>query len=70
LVVVSVQEDLDDARRGLEGTEAAWLHDRYGGLLKHYRVVTIPGLLIVAADGEVLARLAPTVEALRGWKGE
>ncbi len=69
-VVVSVQEELDEARRGLEGTNVAWLHDRYGSLLKHHRVVTIPVVVIVARDGEVLARLDPTAEALRGWTGK
>jgi len=70
LVVVSVQEELDEAREDLDGIKVAWLHDRYGGLLKHHRVVTIPVLVIVARNGEVLARLDPTADALRGWTGK
>lgn len=70
LVVVSVQEEQDEARQGLEGTNVAWLHDRYGALLKHYRVVTIPALVIVGRDGEVIARLDPSAQALRAWKGK
>ncbi len=69
LVVVSVQEEVEEARRALDGTNVAWLHDRYGGLLKHYRVVKIPALVVVAGDGGVMTRLEPTAEALRGWEG-
>jgi len=70
LVVVSVQEKQDDALKGLEGTNVSWLHDRYGSLLKHHRVVRIPALVIIASDGDVLARLDPTAQSLRGWTGK
>lgn len=70
LVVVSVQEEQDEARQGLDGTNVAWLHDRYGSLLKHHRVVTIPMLVIIGRDGEVMARLDPTAQAVRAWKGK
>lgn len=67
LVVVSVQEGIDEARRALEDTGVEWKHDRYGSLLKHYRVVRIPAMLVVSADREVVARLEPSEKALRAW---
>jgi len=70
LVLVSVQEPIDDARRALEGTEVEWLHDRYGGLLKRYRVVSIPALVVLEEGERVSAQIEPTVEALQHWKGE
>lgn len=70
LVLVSVQEDLGAAHRALSDISVDWLHDRYGGVLKHHRVVKIPALVIVGADGETAARLEPTAEALRAWPGK
>jgi thiol-disulfide isomerase/thioredoxin len=70
IVVVSVQETLEDARRGLDGVDQEWLHDRYGGLLKQYRVVSIPAMLILSDGDRVSARLKPTVDDLRLWKDE
>ncbi|MFV2073301.1 MAG: TlpA family protein disulfide reductase [Thermoanaerobaculales bacterium] len=67
LFVVDVQEPLVDAKTALDSQEVAWLHDRHGALLKQYRVIRLPSLVVVTADGEVLARLAPTAEALRSW---
>ena len=64
-LVVVVQEPLDDARGPLGGVRADWLLDRYGRLLKHYRVVSIPRLLIIEADGRVRASLEPEPTALR-----
>jgi len=65
--VMDVQESLADAKSALESKEVAWLHDRHGALLKQYRVIRLPSLVVVAADGEVLARLEPTADALRSW---
>ena len=67
LVVLDVQETLEDGRTALAEREVAWLHDRHGALLKQYRVIRIPSLLLVSSDGEPLARLDPTAGAVRGW---
>lgn len=64
--VVDVQESLDEARRALAGVES-WVHDRHGELLKSYRVIRVPSLVIVAKDGSVLGRLEASAEALRSW---
>ena len=69
LVVLDVQETLEDGRAALDGREIGWLHDRHGGLLKKYRVIDVPSLLLVAADGEPLAKIDATPEAVRGWSG-
>lgn len=68
LVVLDVQESLEDGRAALGGREIGWLHDRHGALLKKYRVIEVPSLLLVAADGEQLAKLEATPEAVRGWR--
>jgi hypothetical protein len=67
LVVLVVQETLDEGRAALGHREVGWLHDRHGALLKRYRVIEVPSLLLVAADGDALDRLEATPEALRGW---
>lgn len=67
LVIVDVQEPLQDARRAL-GEGEGWLHDRHGALLKLYRVIELPRLVIVAADGTLQARLDPTADAVTSWK--
>jgi hypothetical protein len=69
LVVLDVQETLEDGRAALDGREIGWLHDRHGALLKRYRIIKVPSLLLVAADGETLAKLDATPEAVRGWSG-
>jgi len=69
LVVVGVQESLEDGRASLSGEGLVWIHDRHGALLKQYRVIQVPSLVVVSANGEALARLAPTAEALQGWEG-
>jgi hypothetical protein len=69
LVVLDVQETLEDGRAALGDREVGWLHDRHGALLKKYRVIEVPSLLLVAADGEPLASLGATPEAVRGWNG-
>lgn len=67
LVVLDVQETLEDGRSALGGREVGWLHDRHGALLKMYRVIEVPSLLLVAADGKELAKLDATPEAVRLW---
>jgi len=69
LVVLDVQESLEDGRAALGGREVGWLHDRHGALLKMFRVIEVPSLLLVAADGRQLAKLDPTPDAVRGWSG-
>ena len=70
MILVSVQESPDEARSSLETAGVPWLNDRYGGLLKRFRVVKIPTLVIVEKDGRVVARLDATANALRVWKSE
>ncbi len=69
LVVVAVQEPLEDAEDGLAGLDLVWLHDRYGELLKEYRVVTVPRLVIVDRDGRKQRTLPPDPAALRRGGG-
>lgn len=69
LVVLDVQETLEDGRAALDGREIGWLHDRHGALLKRYRVIEVPSLLLVGEDGEPLTKLDATPEAVRGWSG-
>jgi len=68
-VVVDVQEELADARAALGPRGVAWIHDRHGALLKQYRVIKVPLIVVVSAEGEALARLDPTVAAVAGWRG-
>lgn len=70
IILVSVQESPEEARSSLETAGVPWLNDRYGGLLKRFRVVKIPSLVIVEKDGRVVARLDATANALRVWKSE
>ena len=67
LVVLDVQESLEDGRSALGGREVGWLHDRHGALLKKYRVIEVPSLLLVTAEGEQLAKLDATPDAVRVW---
>lgn len=67
LVVLDVQESLEDGRAALGSREVGWLHDRHGALLKRYRVIEVPSLLLVDADGKPLAKLDATLEAVSGW---
>jgi hypothetical protein len=66
LLIVDVQESLPDARYALSNSGIPWVHDRYGRLLRRYRVLRIPRLLVIAKDGGVTARLEPRAEALEG----
>ncbi len=64
LLIVDVQESLPDARYALADSGIPWVHDRYGRLLRRYRVLRIPRLLVIAKNGGVTARLEPTADAL------
>jgi hypothetical protein len=68
LVLVSVQEDVGEARSALAGVEFTWLHDRYGDLLKMYRVVAIPKAVLIDAEGAVIDRIDADPMALRSWR--
>jgi AhpC/TSA family len=65
LVVVAVQEELEAARRELSGAGVPWLHDRHGAILKQYRLIQLPILLVVDQGGRELARMAPSAESLQ-----
>jgi hypothetical protein len=67
LVVLDVQETLDEGRSALYGAEFGWLHDRHGALLKQYRVIEVPSLLLVAADGRALGKIEASPEAIQRW---
>ena len=67
-VVVVVQESLADGRAALGARDVPWIHDRHGALLKQHRVIRVPSILVVSAEGEALARLDPTAEAVAGWR--
>lgn len=69
LILLDVQETLEDGRKALVNHHEGWLHDRHGMLLKQYRVISVPALLLVAADGQVLAKINATPEAVRAWGG-
>jgi hypothetical protein len=68
-VVVALQEPIETSRAALETRDLPWLHDRHGALLKTLRVYAIPTIVVVAADGTVLARLEPSARALEAWPG-
>ena len=65
--LLDVQETLEQGRAALDQSELTWLHDRHGALLKQYRVIRVPSVLIVAADGSGLGAIDASVEALAGW---
>jgi hypothetical protein len=68
LVLLDVQETLEEGRAALASSDFGWLHDRHGALLKQYRVIEVPSLLLVSADGSALAKLHATPDAVRGWR--
>jgi hypothetical protein len=69
LILVVVQEPLGEAKESLEGVEVRWFHDRYGHVLKANRVVSIPRILVISADGTVVEQLEAKPEAVRAWGG-
>jgi hypothetical protein len=68
LVVLDVQETLEEGRAALGAYDIGWIHDRHGALLKQYRVIEVPSLLLVAADGSQLAKIGASSDALRSWR--
>lgn len=67
LTVVDVQEARGDAQTKLSTAAPGWLHDRHGSILKRYRVIRIPSVLILDTAGEAAARLEATPAAIAGW---
>lgn len=65
-VLLDVQESLEDARKALAGTDLSWIHDRHGALLKRYRVIEVPSVLVVSADGAVRGRHEATPAGITG----
>jgi len=70
LVVVVLQEPIEEAKESLEGVDITWFHDRYGHLLKDYRVVSIPRILVIDEEGRVVERLDATTASVRSRGGE
>ncbi len=66
-VIVDVQEEFEEAGHALAGRGMEWLHDRHGEILKQYRLIEVPILVIVDAEGRLEARLAPEPAALAAW---
>ena len=64
-VLLDVQESLSDGRKALAGSGINWIHDRHGGFLKLYKVITVPSVIVISADGQVLQRLKTTPESLK-----
>jgi hypothetical protein len=64
LVVLDVQESLEDGRAALGPRKVSWIHDRHGALLKQYRVITVPSIVLVSTDNQPFARLEPTAAAV------
>jgi hypothetical protein len=67
LTVVDVQEPRGDAHAALSAAAAGWLHDRHGSILKRYRVIRVPSLVILDKAGDAVARLEATPAAIAGW---
>jgi len=65
LVLLAVQEPFEDSRVALGSVDVEWIHDRHGVLLKRYRVLRVPSVLVVGADGELVASLDVDPEQLR-----
>jgi hypothetical protein len=66
-LVVDVQEGFEDASRALRGRGFRWYHDRHGGILKAYRLIEVPILMIVDGSGRLQSTMAPDPEALTAW---
>ncbi len=68
LAVVGVHEPLKDTRSAMEGRGVTWFHDRHGSILKAYRLIRVPVMVILKPDGTVSARLDPSPAALADWR--
>ncbi|NOZ79092.1 MAG: hypothetical protein GXP48_07935 [Acidobacteria bacterium] len=68
LALVDVSEPLQDGSTALAGVGIPWVHDRHGSVLKHYRLVHIPCLLILDKESRLVAQLDVSVAALQAWE--
>jgi len=68
-VIVDVQEVFEDAEEALGRVGVPWLHDRHGSILKKYRLIKVPILLVVDREAGVEGRFDPSPEALASWGG-
>jgi hypothetical protein len=66
-VVVDVQEGFEAAEEALAGRGIQWFHDRHGAILKEYRLIEIPILVIVDSEGRLDGRLTPEPGAIAAW---
>lgn len=57
LVLLAVQEPFEDSQAALESVDVEWIHDRHGVLLKRYRVLRVPSMLVIGAEGDLVATL-------------
>jgi hypothetical protein len=69
-VVVDVQETFEAARAALGAAGVHWFHDRHGALLKRYRVIEVPSVVVLEPDGRVAGRAEATAEAIAAWQDE
>jgi hypothetical protein len=67
LVVVDVQEPFEAGWDVFAGGDVPWVHDRHGVLLKHFRVIKIPRLLVISSDGDLVQQSAVSVDFVRNW---
>ncbi len=68
LALVAVQEEAADSRKALEGHDVTWFHDGRGTVLKRFRVVRVPSVVILDAAGRVEGRLDASAGALDSWE--
>ena len=68
LVLVAVQEPAAESRKALGSIPVTWFHDGRGSVLKRFRVVSVPSIVILDGSDGVVDRLEATVEALRSWE--
>jgi len=69
LVIVDVQETFEAAGKTLSGVgQVPWLHDRHGAVLKRYRVIEVPSIVVIDDKGAVLGRIEATVPAVAQWE--
>jgi hypothetical protein len=68
LVIVDVQETFDAARRTLSNTGGVqWLHDRHGDVLKRYRVIKVPSIVVIDNGEVVLGRIEARARSVVAW---
>jgi hypothetical protein len=67
LVLIAVQEPIEDSRRELARLPFDWLHDRHGSMLKRYRQIRLPTLVVVGGDGTLETELPVSAAELRRW---